>query len=1096
MDAGKPAETTASSDGFSTAQLYDLTVDYRTEPKGVSVETPVFGWKMSDTRTGQCQTAYQIRVTRAGEAPVADSPVWDSGVVRDGRSVAVAYGGETLEYGTEYAWEVCVWDTDGLPVREPARGSFETGLPADGFDRADACWIAAPTEEAPDLTAQTDFRIRAVLRMEDSGAGLVWGYSPEDRGFYWQRIAADGDDGTVRLMTDRMEQDVSLWCEETEALPVAASELEGQTFSWEIRVKGSSAQTLINDQKVWEGTLPEIRGAKGACGFHAIRGDRAYVDSFLVSAGNGEVLYADDFDDPWHTVFGEQPVVVTADGELCADGAMLLTPEESGAASPAPLFRREFELAGARQVKSARLYATALGIYTLSVNGTPVSDTLFDPGNTAYNTRTDYQIYDVTGLLRTESNAIGASLGHGWYDRAVGFEGGGEPWGRDNAFRAFLRIEYADGSEQTIATDADWRVCVDGPVRGNDLWQGEVYDARREMTGYDSFGYGEDDTWTQARVIAPEGFDAELHAQTKEPVRVLEEIEAQPAETSAAGVTVYDLGREITGVCRIRLRGPEGETVLLRHGEWMNEARMTNGDGEPGTVYTKNLLGAQSVDRYILKGDPDGEEYSPTMTFHGFRFVEIRTSSPDVRVESVSALFLSSDLKKTGTFRCSDERVNSLCDNMERTGRGNSLSIPTDCPQRSERYGWTGDAQLFCETALDFFDGGVWYADFAKSLCETQDPGTGSVADMSPKNTGADTAGKGGSGGNNVWGDAIVTIPWTLYTRYGSEQVLRDSYDGVKKWIGYLVDNSDAWVRPEDGYGDFLALDGPSVAGINTAWSAHVCDLAARMAGVLGEDGDAEVFAADAENFRRAFCDHWVTEAGWMTDGSQGSFVTAIAFDLLPEEFRESAVDHLAVTIEAQGGVQLTGFASTPYLYSVLCDHGRSALAWQLFLQDAPGSLLYPTAKGATTLWERRDAWQEASDGSYELKGSLNHPAFGSPGHWLFSGVLGIRCDEEQPGYRHILLRPSPDPALSWAEGSYESVYGRIGSRWEYAGDDPVFTVSIPANTTATMILPEGGWAVKESATGEVMTEIVTARTEDGVSLELPSGTFVIAKEQ
>jgi alpha-L-rhamnosidase len=677
------------------------------------------------------------------------------------------------------------------------------------------------------------------------------------------------------------------------------------------------------------------------------------------------------------------------------------------------------------------LYATALGLYEMRLNGRRVGDAVFTPGWTDYRKRVYYQSYDVTRQVRAGTNVLGAILADGWACGYVGL-GGRDRYGLGRPrLRAQLHLEYADGTREVVGTDASWKGS-EGPIREADLLMGESYDARRAMPGWDAPGF-RDAGWGAVTVDDPPGAPR-IQAHPGVPVRRVMTLPARSVTEPKPGVFVFDLGQNIVGWARLALAGPAGTTVRLRFAEVLNP---------DGTLYTTNLRGARCADSYTLRGG-GREVWEPRFTFHGFRYVEVTGTSGRPPTDAITGVVVHSDTPPTGSFECSSPLVNRLQKNIEWGQRGNFLEVPTDCPQRDERLGWTGDAQAFARTASHNMDVGAFFTKWMVDLEDAQRP-NGAFTDVAPfVAAGAGTAG---------WGDAGVVIPWTLFQVYGDTRVLAQHYGALERWIAYLEKESNGLLRPARGYGDWVAAGSRTPTDvIATAYFAYAASLVAKMARAVGRDADARRYEALFGRVRDAFNRAYVSPDGRIKGDTQTCYVLALHMDLLPEALRPTAVRRLVSDIESRGWHLSTGFLGTPYLLPVLTRFGETGVAYRLLLQETYPSWLYPVKKGATTIWERWDGI--TPEGRFQDPGmnSFNHFAFGVVGEWLYRDVAGI--DTDGPGFRRIVIRPRPAQGLTWARATYRSIRGPIESGWRRDGGRLTLTVTLPANTTATIHVP------------------------------------------
>ncbi len=757
---------------------------------------------------------------------------------------------------------------------------------------------------------------------------------------------------------------------------------------------------------------------------------------------------------------------------------------------PSPLLRGELRVDGA--VRSARAYATSLGLYELEINGRRVGNRLFTPGWTSYGKRLAYQTYDVTEHLRRGENVVGATLGDGWYRGRLHRTEGvyRNVYGSRLAFLCQVRVEYEDGRVAVFGTDGSWR-WTPGPIRSADLYDGETYDGRLERDGWSAPGY-DAAGWEPVAVVSPP--KRALFASSAPPVRKLAEVKPVKVWRSASGALLVDFGQNLVGFVRVRVRGAAGEKVTLRHGE------VLDGMGE---LYTANLRSAAQRVTWILRGG--GEEVrEPRFTFQGFRYVAVEGWPGELGPESLTAVVVGSDLPGAGEFTSSSPLLNQLQRNIWWSQRGNFLDVPMDCPQRDERLGWTGDTQVFARTAAFNMDVSgfleKWLADLA-----LEQRADGAVPNVVPNTNEPEDPHAWASAG---WGDAAVLVPWTLYEAYGEMRVLERQYPSMKAWVEYVRRQAGpglVW-RGGDHFGDWLAFapDAPDEPGpttgkdlVATAFFARSTDLLGRAARVLGRETEAREYATLATAIRAAFVREFVTPAGRVGESTQTAYVLALEFDLLPEALRPEAARRLAEDVRQRGHLT-TGFLGTPYLCHVLARFGHLDLAYRLLLREEYPSWLYPVTRGATTIWERWDGVKP--DGSFQDPGmnSFNHFAYGAVGDFLYRVVAGLDSDEAEPGYRHVVARPRPGGGLTSASAQLETRYGEAASGWELAGSRMTVRVTVPPNARGTIVLPgAAGRAVRESGVPVEAAVGVRGTRTDGKDLvvEVGSGRYFFAYE-
>src|SRR5213594_4674615 len=695
--------------------------------------------------------------------------------------------------------------------------------------------------------------------------------------------------------------------------------------------------------------------------------------------------------------------------------------EDTTASNPSPMLRSEFMVGGT--IASARAYVTSLGLYEMELNGRRVGDQLFTPGWTAYDKRLQYQTYDVTELLKPGANAVGVTLGDGWYRGRLAWGKQRNTYGKQLALLAQIVLRYADGHQQVIGTGKGWKAAT-GPIRWSDIYDGESYDARLEKQGWSRPGY-DDSGWAAVRVL--DHSKQILVAPPGPPVRRIQEMKPVQRLVTPSGDTVFDLGQNMVGWVRLKVRGPRGTTVRLRHAEVLDRK---------GDFYTDNLRSARQTVEYTLKGG--GEEvYEPHFTFQGFRYVAVAGYPGKPTPDDITGIVIHSDMTPTGTFETSNPLLNQLRHNIVWGQKSNFLDVPTDCPQRDERLGWTGDAQVFARTAAFNMDVNGFFAKWLGDVAADQDA-SGSVPWVIPNPLGGDSVRFAGTAG---WSDVAVIIPWTMYLTYGDRRLLERQYPSMRAWVDYARRRAGTGLiwRPGWQFGDWLALhsDDPSYPGattgtdlIATAFLAHSTDLVSRSAAALGRSDEAAAYRARFVAIREAFNREFVSRTDRVGENTQTAYALAIAFDLLPDSLVASAAGRLAKDVEGREHHLTTGFLGTPYLLHVLDATGHLGDAFALLTQRTYPSWLYPITRGATTMWERWDGIRP--DSSFEDPGmnSFNHYAFGAVGDWMYQNIGGIGLDPAEPGYRRSRIAPRRGAGLTSASASLDTPYGTLKSAW------------------------------------------------------------------
>lgn len=743
-----------------------------------------------------------------------------------------------------------------------------------------------------------------------------------------------------------------------------------------------------------------------------------------------------------------------------------------------PVLYKEFSVSG--EVKKARLYATALGMYEAEINGEPVNDTYFNPGWTNYRKRLQYQTYAVT--LHEGVNRLALTLANGWYKGKLGFMPTPNNYGDTIAALAVLCITYADGHEEWLGTDESW-LCTTGEVPLSEIYDGETQDFTATAAE------------PQSVKLYDYGFDT-IIGQENEPVRCLQKLPVTKEFTTPKGEKVYDFGQNLTGWVEVEICGEPGQKLTLRHAEALDEN---------GNFYTENLSWAKATDTYILGGGK--QILHPHFTWHGFRYLCVEGLKCGQSMQ-FTACHLSTDLQQTGTFTCSDARVNRLQQNIQWSQRDNFLDIPTDCPQRSERLGWTGDVTAFCPTAA--FNENImpfmskWLYDLASELSSDV-----SMPQIVPNILGNQ------QDGSAFWGDVVTVLPWTLYRAYGDKRILQHSYDSMKHWVEFIESQCGENGLWQTGfqYGDWLGLDAEVnglsderkgatddyfAANVCFAWSLQIME---DTAAVLHYTEDEHHWRQRKDALVAAFQSEYVTPTGRLVSETQTALILALHFNMVPDEYRPRLLEALEMNIGAHKTHLLTGFIGTPFACLTLSENGKHDLAGKLLLQEDNPGWLYEVKMGATTIWERWNSIQ--SDGSFNPANmnSLNHYAYGSIGNWLYTKLCGLEILE--PGYKRFALCPQFIKGITHAELEYESVYGKIAVAWVCVDGKITVDVTVPANTTAELTLPEtdekltlgsGSYHYEYPTETNLMIERYTMETPLHILMEHPAAQAIFCQ--
>lgn len=748
---------------------------------------------------------------------------------------------------------------------------------------------------------------------------------------------------------------------------------------------------------------------------------------------------------------------------------------------PAQYFRKKFS--ASKKIASAIAYITAHGMYEAQLNGRRVGDYYLTPGWTSYNNRLQYQVYDITSLLKKGDNAIGIVAGNGWYRGFLAWDNNKNIYGKKLGVLCQLQIVYEDGSTETIISDESWKSST-GAITYAEIYHGETIDARLEKNGWSTPGYN-DAAWSPVKAAAYS--NENLLATYNEPVKKHEIFKPLKIFTTPKGERVIDFGQNLVGWVVVKAKGNAGDKISIHHAEVLDKQ---------GNFYTDNLRAAKATATYFLKGG-ETEIFEPHFTFYGFRYIRINDYPGDLSADNFEAVTLYSDMKPTGSFNCSDSLINRLQHNIQWGQKGNFLDVPTDCPQRDERLGWTGDAQAFSLTGAFNFGVNNFFAKWLKDLAADQQP-SGSVPYVVPNVLGP------GAGASAGWADVATIIPWNMYQVYGDKRILEQQYASMKAWVGYMEKNSrDGLWNTGFHFGDWLFYrpfddnDGKSAVTdkylIAQCFFAHSTQLLINTAKVLGEKQDEERYRQLLEKIKEAFLREYTTANGRLVSGTQTAYVLALHFDMLPESLRKQAAARLVTNIKDYGMHLTTGFLGTPYLCHVLTRFGYTDIAYSLLMQKTYPSWLYPVTKGATTIWERWNGIR--TDGSFEpaSMNSFNHYAYGAIGDWMYRVVAGLGMDETIPGYKHIIIKPHVGGGLTAATASLQTYYGKIVSGWKMENGKMVMDIDIPVNTTATIFIPAkdaAGITENGKALGDIK-EITVSGNEDGyIKVHAGSGRY------
>ena len=1146
------------------AIVRNLKVNGRNNPIGVDEQQPEFSWQMFSDAIGASQKAYRLTVTEEG-----GETVWDSGTVESPVSVGIRYEGEPLQSATAYTWTVTVTDENGTELA-PASASFETSLMDSTFAAWEgAQWIGAEelpldaaskavfhisadvqlaegSNTASFILGANDFRLRNkvfnpwlaegenYIRVEldfadatdDGGAKInVYrvGYLPDDDAAVpFAVVQGDADlDALLNKANQFESHHVDIFC----TASTLSFTIDGTTLSTPCNVVVSPLGSDVN-------TYPNLNSV----GFAARAGESAVFTGYAIENGGkfarGTLLNAET--GATCSIFeGMDGITVEGNTITVSGGDKGVLAYADPSYASAPMLRTVFNTTG--EAAKARLYLTAQGIYHFYINGQEVAaDEWFNPGSTEYDSILAYNVYDVTDYLSSGENVMGAVLGEGWWTGMTTFEClNNNYYGDRNAIMAKLVITYADGTSQTLVTSPDsWFCYTDGPVRLASLFQGERYDATKEdaVQGWTEPGF-DMTNWSAASLVETRKqfanpalvtrYDVPVHV-----IRTMAATESLGETKEGSGSFLYDMGENVSGVPVITIPdeyAKPGETIIVRFAEILYpELEEYTSSGVDGLLMVENYRSALVTDFYTMK---DGDNvFAPDLTFHGYRYVEITGLDEPLPTECVQMQVLSS-LDATASYESSNDLTNRLFRNIVNSTTSNYLSLPTDCPQRDERMGWTGDAQVYALSAsyvADTYNFMRQWMDTVRADCGP----TGLSSQYCPAFVSYDLEAddviphKGQSFGI-TWNCLVVTIPYNLYLQTGDLAILRDNIDNICTYVDHLADTplkykdangdkqTDDRLTGETGtLCDHLARVPTDGVMLGNAVYIACLDEAAMMLDALGNTEKAEEYRAIAATAREAWNELFVDPETGMTRNAKGvvqntqaSYATPLRLNVFDADNLPRALELYEKTITETAGVDsdgleippysiTTGFNATGNVLNALSDHGLNDTAYRLFESTEYASWLYPVTQGATSIWERWNGYtNELGFNGNNSMNSFNHYSFGAVYEWMMAYQLGIAADPAQPGYQHFILQPTVGGTFTHVNGSFDSVYGRILSGWVAEdGKMMYYDVQIPANTTATLYLPATG---EVSVPEEVM--VIGTVIHNGIEttqMELPSGSW------
>ena len=1082
-------------------EITRLTTEYMDRPMGIDVKQPVFGWQMQSDRYGAAQTAYRIVMATSKENLENGTYTYDSGTVNSPTSVCIKYNGPELAPCTRYYWQVLVTDERGKVHESPASW-FETGLM--GGLWGNAMWIASNKMQLSPY--RFDYAIEYDVETAKPGpAKFIFGAPQEDCYVF---VMLDTRDSAKVMLGNALynKETVQHTLNVSNIIPPADA-TKKHHIRLEVRGGGNyDVKVSLDGRVISQGNQTSINCMRDSIGRPQARlfgiGYRQPQGFDAVFSNIKLLNYKWD-----NLVLNSDPKTYNAKGD---NKAVLWMP---GSDVNAPIMRKNVNVG--KEVKRARLYATARGAYWFYINGQRVGDGYLNPGWTDFRHRIMYNTYDVTQMLRQGNNALGIELGHGWFCDDFGFAGAmwGDQYGYKPSALAMIKVEYTDGTNETFVTDNTWKVYNGGPLYVNNLYHGVIYDAQREVDGWKEPGFN-DAAWEKVAILPPPPASTEIQGYVGLEIKNNITLTAKKM-TRIGNRFIYDMGQNFAGVPRLKnMKGRKGQTITIHFAEMLYPETVPENPRAPltrehyernkGQMYMDNYRSAISTDYYTFKGAPEGETFEPPFAQHGYRYVSIDGLDSPLPLEDVEGIVLESVGEQISRYETSNADINQLFNNIVWGQRGNFLAVPTDCPQRDERLGWTGDANVFCRTSTYNMMTGPFFNRWFYTLRD-QKSDNGDVGGYYPSLGGTkEGAPRSGFERGCGWSDVTITVPWEMYQQYGDLGFVERHYGAMKDYMKFLESQAKDYIYPDAFYwGDWLAPMPTNISMLSTAYFGYDARLMREMAKALGKTDDAVYYDKLYRNISRAFCNYFFDSEGYTIEGNhegtprmdtQTSYLLPLAFLELPEDLQQKAVKHLLEAIERSNYHLQTGFLGTPLLCNVLSNFGHNDIAYRLYTQTEYPSWLFPVKQGATTMWERWNSYTIKEGFGEVSMNSFNHYAYGAIEEWIMSHNLGIQRDENRPGYKHILMQPKIDDTFSFVKGGFRSVYGDISSAWEIKPSGTEIEFTIPANTTATFTLPVSSMDNLKLKKGK--KGVSSKSFDDGKAVyELKSGTYKFIKK-
>lgn len=1127
----------------------NMRVEYKTTPLGVEEQRPRFSWQMlaDSTLRGCYQTAYRIVVTDPN-----GNVCWDTQQVKDSHSLNIKYQGSALQAETRYTWKLTVWNQDNLMSSQESW--FETGLMC--LSDKDAAWKGARwigVEDSCNVLFShylPVFKLGATIQLDNRtkshAAALLLGVNDNrlmDKNKNIYHLQNDKDSSFIKVEIDTKGLDnnqaayINVYRKGYAPTDVSSTPFKRFTIPLELLNQSNryAPHSILMEVNLGETTILLDGDTLGKVVLNPIgHGGDFLAFPVLGDVGifmqKGQVASFSDI-----TVFSyRQPcnplATLTRLNGKYKEGLYVMNPSRNSM----PMFRTQFHVN--KKIKQARLYMSARGVYDAYLNGKKIGQEFLSPGWTQYNKTLMYQTYDITSYLHEGENAMGTILGEGWWSGAATYQG--DNWnyyGDKLSLLARVNILYEDGTSQDIVSSpSSWQCYVDGAIRYSSLFQGEVYDAMRETAIADwTTSHYDSSQWQPCTEVTLQGHvgkgkwgdapspddysDFKMLSQIGDGIVAVDTLTAQSVKEVKKGVFVYDMGQNMVGVPSIQFSNlhPSSQ-ISIRYAEVLYP-NLEEYAADSGMVMMENIRAAMAQDIYIAKG---GEEtFSPHFTYHGFRYMEVTGIDEALPLSAVKGIVWSSVKKTASHYTTSNQLVNRLWENIKWSTMGNFLSVPTDCPQRNERMGWSGDISVFSRTATYMTDAAPFLRKHLLAMRDVQSK-EGKFQDIAPL---------GGGFGGLLWGSAGITVPWECYQQYNDTLMLSEHYDAMKKYLSYVRQH---YIDPKTGIivqnrqwgdlGDWLGLE-DSKNDKSLLWETYyIYDLQimVKVATLLGNQEDAtmyeEMLNQRVDFFNATYIDtatgktiasSFNKEKEGKTVDIQTSYALPLAFDIVKSHTKEKFIENFKQTLTRENTTDnghvcspyslLTGFIGTAWISKALSDIGETNMAYRLLRQTDYPSWLYPVTQGATTIWERLNSYtKERGFGGNNRMNSFNHYSFGAVGAWMYNYSLGIMRDEQHPGFKHFILQPQVDEkeGIQYAQGYYDSMYGRIESQWQRKENSIIYTFHIPANTSATVCLPAStldNISIGGLTRRERNKYLRAKRKIDGnFVFEIPSGTY------